>query len=453
MNSTTASHLGPGKVTFAVAENAPPVVIRARRDHSAAPPSSSPVPSLAPLLAYAKEDIRPFTLTRSEHTVKLAWPGVQITPSQLADLLRTLPGGRRLDGATRFGSRVATLSYDGKLRRGRLAPPSREGVVLVWTEPTSELLELEQAAHKTFEPEGECLGRLVLETTTERAVARIYRNAEQQAPGFVLLRQGELVCEIDWLDTLERPDEARLCQVVVEGDLPWEDGVPVAFQGRFRKLAKLAAQKSQELLESLPSPAQNRALIPTLLESPKFLALAESQRGTLPPLSTIGQVLEMLQTAGGRRRVEEIREALGIPQPRFEEILLQTDKALRNEEDVCLSRSLDGEWLLFHQDVLIRRFSLNPEARASEGIVSAISLDGQERQMDIPVELEPKERRVLEAVLRYGKLSERELSQIVGSRRIGGLLEKLVGRLEAAGCYFLQVAGSSDDGRIYEISL
>lgn len=443
-----------GKVSLAVAENAPPVVIQSRRAAPPAEPGSAGAKAFRSLFAYARDGSRPFVITRSERTVKLAWPGVQVTPSQLAELLRTLPGGRRLDGATRFGSRVATLSFDGKLRRGRLAPPSREGMVLVWTEPHSDLSELDQAAMKTFEPAGECLGRLVLETTTQRAVARIYRDPEQRSPGFVLLRQGEVVLRSDsWLEILERPEEARLCQVVVEGDLPWERGVPEAFRGRFQKLARLAAQKSREILETLPSPTENRALIPALLDSPRLATLLESRKGSLPPLPTIGQILEILQHSGGRKRVCDLREALAIPETRFEEILRQLDAVLRKDEEVCLSRSLDGEWLLLHQDILIRLFSLNPEARASDGLVSAVDLEGRQRSLDVPIELEPKERRVVEALLRYGKLSERELSQLVGSRRVGGLLEKLVDRLESAGSYLLRVAGQGDDGRVYELAL
>lgn len=464
-----------GKVSVAVAENAPPVVIRSRRDSAelaqpankvfpgreaaldrAAEPSSpkaKPSPSFRPLFAYARDGSRPFVITRGESTVKLAWPGVQVTPSQLAELLKALPGGRRLDGATRFGSRVATLSYDGKLRRGRLAPPAQEGMVLVWTEPKSDLSELEQAAQKTFEPAGECLGRLVLETTTQRAVARIYRDPEQRAPGFVLLRQGEVVVHSGWMEILERPEEARLCQVVVEGDLDWEKGVPSAFQGRFQKLARLAATKSKELLETLPSPKENRALIPALMDSPKLAGLLESRKGALPPLPTLSQILELLQHSGGRKRVSELRDTLGIPESRFEEILLQMDGVLRKDEEVCLSRSLDGQWLLLHQDILIRLFALNPEARASDGLVSAVDLEGTQRSVDVPVQLEPKERRVVEALLRYGKLSERELSQLTGSRRVGGLLEKLVSRLESAGSYLLRVAGQGDDGRVYEIAV
>ena len=445
-----------GKVSIAVAENAPPVVIRSRRDTGGAtePSSPKPSPSLRPLFAYARDGSRPFVITRGERTVKLAWPGVQITPSQLAELLKALPGGRRLDGATRFGSRVATLSYDGKLRRGRLAPPAQEGMVLVWTEPESDLSELDQAALKTFEPVGECLGRLVLETTTQRAVARIYRDPEQRTPGFVLLRQGEVIVHSDsWMKILERPEEARLCQVVVEGDLDWEKGVPSAFQGRFQKLARLAATKSKELLETLPSPKENRALIPALMDSPKLAGLLESRKGALPPLPTLSQILELLQHSGGRKRVSELRDTLGIPESRFEEILLQVDGVLRKDEEVCLSRSLDGQWLLLHQDILIRLFALNPEARASDGLVSAVDLEGTQRSVDVPVQLEPKERRVVEALLRYGKLSERELSQLTGSRRVGGLLEKLVSRLESAGSYLLRVAGQGDDGRVYEIAV
>lgn len=433
------------QVSLQVAENAPPVVYSEQRK----PASKN---GFEGLLAYSKSTEERYVLSKSGRTVKLAWPGVRVTASQMAELLKGLPRGRRIDGATRFGTRSATLSFDGKLRRGRLAPPAEPGIILVWTDPEHSFEKLEKGSQDLFEPQGECLGRLVLETSRQRAVARIYRNPEQKEPGFVLLRRGEIVQSNDWLETLDHPEEARLCQVVVEGDLPWESGIPSAFRGRFRKLARLAAQKSQELLQTLPDPKENRALIPELLESPKFTAAVEAHRGSLPPLPTIRQVLELLQGSGGRRQVPEIIEFLKIPVSRFEQILLEMDNVLRRGEEVCLSRSLDGEWLLLHQDVLIRIFALNPEARASDGLVVASSLEGGERSIDIPVVLEPKERRVIEALLRYGRLSERELSQVAGSRRVGGLLEKLVSRLESAGAYVLKVAGSSDDGRIYELT-
>ena len=223
---------GWSQVPLPVAENAPPVVLKSRRESETASPATRP--GLEPLMAYAKTSDRAYTVTRTGQTLKLSWPGVQVTPSQLAELLKCLPVGKRLDGATRFGSRVATFSYDGKLRRGRLAPPGQDGLVLVWTEPQTDLTELEQGAKTRFEPTGECLGRLVLETSSQRAVARIYRDPEQQAPGFVLIRQGEIIKDRDWLDTLEHPEEARLCQVVIDGDLPWEQGVPSVFRGRFQ---------------------------------------------------------------------------------------------------------------------------------------------------------------------------------------------------------------------------
>lgn len=457
MKQKTRQLEGWSQVPLPTAENAPPVVYKGRDGQTVSGPQPealevNPQPAgLEPLLAYAGTSERAYTLTRAGHILKLSWPGVQVTPSQLAELLKALPGGKRLDGATRFGARVATFSYDGKLRRGRLAPPHKDGMVLVWTEPESDLTELEQKARPTFEPVGECLGRLVLETSSQRAVARIYRDPEQQAPGFVLLRQGEIIKDKDWLGTLEHPEEARLCQVVIDGDLPWEEGVPSVFKGRFRKLARLAAQKSKELLQTLPAPADNRALVPALLDSPAFLARCESLAGQLPPVPTIGQILELLQNAGGNQRVAALEEVLVIPPSRFEEILRQTDRLLSKDGQFCLSRSLNGEWLILNQDVLIRLFSLNPEARASDGYVKASGLDGQSKEIDIPIPVEPKERRVLEALLRYGRLSERELSQTVGSRRVAGLLERLIARLESAGCHVLSVVGESEDGRIYEL--
>ena len=412
-----------------------------------------PPSSLQILLNYLEDSPSRYTLLRREKSLKLVWPGLKLSPAGLAELLKFLPRGKRIDGASRNGVKVASLCFNGKLRKGKLQAPTSDGIVIRWLEPPRELEALHEHAEPSFEPNGQCLGKTVLKKNGFSALARIYLCPEQQDPGFVLLNQGRIIRSGGWLDTLKKPEQARLCQVVVDGDVDWNNGVPDGLQRAFKKLAVFAAEKSREALLELPSVSQNKALITTLLESPKFCNLLEKKRGKIPPIPTIKQLLELVHGGGGYRRVAELREHIGLPEGRFNEILGQLDVLLRDGDEVCLSRSLDNKLLLLNQDVLIRLFRLNPEARASEGMVHAIDLHGNQKSLDIPVTMDLKERRAIEALLRYGRLTEGELGKTLGSRRVGGLLENFIGRLEAAGCYILQVAGTSNEGRIFALDV
>lgn len=61
------------------------------------------------------------------------------------------------------------------------------------------------------------------------------------------------------------------------------------------------------------------------------------------------------------------------------------------------------------------------------------------------------ERGALEALLRYGRLSEQELSRITGSRRVGGMLERLLATLESEGFFGLAVVGGGAEGRVFSL--
>lgn len=314
----------------------------------------------------------------------------------------------------------------------------------------------------SFDPQGARLGSLRVEKGGKKIKATIYRSATLENPGFVLLRKGVLKQQGSWYGCLEDESLARFCQVVVEGDVEWGSRLPPEFRSTFRKLAKLAAQKSQDLQKQSSPEIQEVApakepqslsvdLVDLLLETPRFLAAYQNQKDGRPPLVTLAQILKLLCHGGGQLPLQSVKERMGLPDHRLTEILHQMDSILRAGEEVALSLSLDGSLLLLDQERLCRLFALQVSKLDDEKVVRSETVDGSPRELCLPLEVSLKERRVLEALLRYGKMSEGELAQMLGSRRVGGLLEKLLSRLEDVGFYALAIVGESDQGRIFQI--
>jgi len=80
-----------------------------------------------------------------------------------------------------------------------------------------------------------------------------------------------------------------------------------------------------------------------------------------------------------------------------------------------------------------------------------LEAEGGPFELALPFELKPNERAVLENLARYGRMSEAALGKAVGTRRIGGLLESLVERLNRAGFLALGREGDGPEGNVYEL--
>ena len=123
---------------------------------------------------------------------------------------------------------------------------------------------------------------------------------------------------------------------------------------------------------------------------------------------------------------------------------------LRGSDELLLSLSIDRKVLLLNRDRLSKLFALELSSDETN-VVRAETVDGTKRAVRLPFEVQVKERRALEALLRYGRLSEQELSQITASRRVGGMLTRLLARLESEGYHGLSVVGEGADGRIFSL--
>lgn len=430
--------------------------------------SSGPKTDFKPLLELLDSTPTPFRLKQKAGIVKLQWPGVKVSPGQLVALLKGLPRGGALDGATRCGQSVASYSFNGKLRRSKLAPPGSDGLILLWRDFAGSLEPLEKAllSQADFTPLGERLGSLPLELEGTKVKAIIYRSLNHPDAGFTFLREGRVVMAGGWFGLLEDSLQAPHCQVVLEGPLAWTPEFLSEWRKPLAKVARIAQQKSAQMdaLEaesppfSAPSTLPDTAVhvegeewVDRVLESPRFAAGYGSHAEARPPLVTIRQILSLLSQGAGQVSVAYLQDRIGLPDHRCQEILLQLDAILRKGEEVVLSLSLDRKTLLMDQGRLTRLFALEV-GPIDPRVIRGQDLNGTPREMRLPLEPSLKERRVLEALLRYGKLSESELAQLISTRRVGGLLEKLLSRLEDAGFFSLRVAGETEQGRIFELN-
>lgn len=187
-----------------------------------------------------------------------------------------------------------------------------------------------------------------------------------------------------------------------------------------------------------------------LTNLPRFQAAYQALNEDKPPLSTVYSLLEMLCEGGGQVELKSTAEKLELSEDRLATLLSQMDTLLHRPGEYLLYLSIDQKVLLMDLERLSRSFCLDLSEDDLK-VVSAETIEGTKRAIRLPIELKAKERGALEALLRYGRLSERELSGITGSRRVGGLLERLLSRLESEGFFGLAVVGEGAEGRIFSL--
>lgn len=195
---------------------------------------------------------------------------------------------------------------------------------------------------------------------------------------------------------------------------------------------------------------QGVELVKLLQNSPQFQAAYQALKDERPPLDRVCQLLELLCQNGGRVAKDAVTKKLRLPQDGLSTLLSQSDTILGRSEEYLLSVSVDQKVLLLDVEGL-NRFLCLESTEDDVKVVQAETIEGDKRSVRLPIEVKDKERPALEALLRYGRLSEQELSRVTGSRRIGGLLERLLAKLEGEGFFGLSVVGEGAEGRIFSL--
>ena len=470
--------------------------------------------SFATLLKLAERTTRPFKISYGKRSARLLWPGLSISSLELVQLLKTLPRANRIHIAVRDGENTTSLAYDGKLYKSKLAPPDEDGLLLYWKQAPPALAELEDSEPEKatpFVPEGDELAAFSLKIDGVESTARLYRGRTLQEPGLFFVSSGLLLKKHDWS---AYDSAAPHCQVVVEVSPDWVRKLPSKLARQCKKLARLAESRSQDFESFLVAeepvksekrnevreepapeepapekpalekakdvkektsgePGQDQQAVVTeppssepaqatpkknvhidlakrLADSPRFQAAYQALKGDKPSLPKVLQLLEILCHGGGQMALQNVVEELGLLEHQVTTLVSHLDTILHKPGEYLLSLSIDRKVLLLDLERLSRSFALELSEDDIK-VVRAETIEGEKRSVRLPIEVKVKERRALEALLRYGRLSEQELSQITSSRRIGGILERLLSTLEGEGFHGLAVVGEGAEGRIFSL--
>ncbi len=369
-----------------IAHQAPRVTSGARKGEAA----------FAPLLQLGQRAVGNYTISYGKSSAKLFWPGLCLSLQELVRLLKTLPRDERIHGASRSGDTTRSFAFGDKLYMSKLAPPVEDGLLLYWKQPPAALADLE----------------------SDRAENETHQAAE--VPLGNKHAQGE-------------DDVAKSSQQA---------------QPLSEKNQTVSQEVSGKTSQAAPRSHNPIEFAEKLTALPRFQAAYQALNDDRPPLSSVRLLLEMLCQSGGQTTLNTIKERLELPEEKLSTLLSQLDTILQRTGEYLLFLSIDQKVLSLDLERLSRSFCLELSEEDVK-VVSSETIDGKIRSIRLPIELKSKERQALESLLRYGRLSEQELSRITGSRRVGGLLERLVAKLENEGFFGLAVVGEGAEGRIF----
>ncbi|MHB2017681.1 MAG: hypothetical protein ACYCW6_12095 [Candidatus Xenobia bacterium] len=152
------------------------------------------------------------------------------------------------------------------------------------------------------------------------------------------------------------------------------------------------------------------------------------------------EVAARIAESGGRIHVEDVgMNAAAVRDARRElGAAVNTPRAFPE-----IAWDADGETLVMHVEALSERF--NTDTRR----IRVPAAGGQVISFTLPFEPSDLERRILEALARYGRLTEAELARTAKTRRIGGVMETLLDRLSRGGFHAVAEEAAGDQGRVY----
>jgi hypothetical protein len=215
-----------------------------------------------------------------------------------------------------------------------------------------------------------------------------------------------------------------------------------------------------------PSPPK-RAKIPTgqmlLIEDPvpppqsfsdlvfNFPLVVESwkQAKDGPDQQWAKDLLDRLEKNGDKAGVGELASHFGIAEDRFRELLQAVSTRLLIDGQYLVSVTPDAG------TVLLNRSSFSgvaPSGPRQGSLIEVERANGAYLSFWVPLKiLTSNERRILENLAIYEKLTESELKKSLGTKRVGGIVEKLMEKLHKEGFDKLGQVGEGSGGRIYRL--
>jgi hypothetical protein len=159
------------------------------------------------------------------------------------------------------------------------------------------------------------------------------------------------------------------------------------------------------------------------------------------PEEELRGLLTCLSEGQGRHSLARLSHRLNISESHLRERLELLTRALNLDGFRILA--LEGDAVALDIPLLEQRFRL----RGQE--IRVCTPGGQKVVFWVAFEASKSEVKALECLARFGRLSEKELSRLLGSRRVAGLMENLLQKLHAAGQELVVQEGEGPEGRLY----
>jgi len=178
-----------------------------------------------------------------------------------------------------------------------------------------------------------------------------------------------------------------------------------------------------------------------LARSEAFQAQRLAVGAQAPDQATLARLLLVLRQSGGEASLATLQAHLDLAPDRLLEVLDGATLVMNPAGHPVLTRLPDSARLDFPTLQL---------CFGSLGVGLELEVAGGARlRLEVPGDLSPLETEVLQVLARHSRLTELDLVNLTGRRRVGGVVENLSLRLEKAGHPWIVCEGSGDEGRVY----
>ena len=162
------------------------------------------------------------------------------------------------------------------------------------------------------------------------------------------------------------------------------------------------------------------------------------------------RLLKELETRGDKAPVSLLAAELGQSEERFRKLFVQVANLLTVDGNYLVNLTPDGGSVILSRSVLE---GFAPKAQSGT-LIEVERTNGDSLSFTVPLKtMTLQERIILESLAKYGQLSEAELKESVRTRRVGGILEKLMERLAKLDFPHLQQSGVGEGGRLYRLDV
>ncbi len=161
------------------------------------------------------------------------------------------------------------------------------------------------------------------------------------------------------------------------------------------------------------------------------------------PADQLYDLIALLIANDGQLPAPRLAATLSIPVPEVHALVAGIGAVVNRGTFPLLAWAADRETVCMNREALAEQFEVNVKR------FRVFRPGGRSVVFELPFEPSANERKALEHLARYQRLSEAELSRLCGTRRIGGLMQLLLDKLGRYGWHAVSEEAAGDQGRIY----